>query len=238
MRRTLLTLMIGLGLWNAQAQDPILFEYDWMLVSVRVDGVNGVIPSNSEVNLVELSLGELAAPHDMLTSVCNVLIADNVQYPDIGEIVFSEMAQTLIECTIPSNDVFEGLYFSFFFNHADEVLNYGIGIIDAPEDGDVFDLKITSTSGDILTFLSKPLSLEEFQLNQLVIYPVPAADFLNILNPKGLALQAQIYSMDGRLISAGELTNDRLDISGLVSGVYFLELSSEEGQIVKRFVKN
>lgn len=240
MKKLFVALCLFLGFWNTQAQDPILFEFDWYLSVVRVDGTISTAPSNSEVEFVDLFLGELASPHDMLTNVCNVLVAD-AEYPEPGQVIFTNMAQTLIDCSIGSNSAFEGVYFDFFFSAFGEVLDYSVGIIDAPSDsasdGDLYWLAFFKDDGDFAEYFSKPLSTEEFQLSELFVYPNPAIEVLNVFNPREESLLANIYASDGRLLGSQTLLIDQLNISDLSSGVYFLELIGEQGRTVKRFVK-
>lgn len=236
MKKLLLVLWFLSVSINAQAQDPILFEYDWQLIEVRIDGASASPPSNDEVGLVYLYFGEFAAPNDILTEVCNVLIAD-ADFPNPEEVIFFNMAQTLIECTIPTNSIFENNYFNFFFEAIDEVLVYTIGILDDPPDGDLYNLVIENADGDYVSYFSSPLSTSEFDLNKTVLYPNPAASTLQWQLPIVEINKARIFSLDGRLLISEAVQDSQVNVAALPTGVYFLELSGPDGQVVKRFVK-
>ena len=71
----------------------------------------------------------------------------------------------------------------------------------------------------------------------LVLYPNPAKDLINIQLPAGFELiQKTLFDVNGRVINTGgnELF---LDISGVQNGIYFMKLETSEGIFVKRVVK-
>ena len=80
---------------------------------------------------------------------------------------------------------------------------------------------ITVTGDTVLgTF---DLSAENFTM-----HPNPATDTLNITLPKHVeALEYKIYTITGQII-VNETFEDRIDISSLVKGVYFLNISSTQ----------
>jgi PKD repeat protein len=85
------------------------------------------------------------------------------------------------------------------------------------------DIVITSTT-----------SVAEITTNNIVLYPNPANDYINI---KGLASQANyvIYDIAGAIIKQGSMTNGQTKIStfDIVSGTYFLQFQIENKSIVK-----
>lgn len=73
--------------------------------------------------------------------------------------------------------------------------------------------------------------------NQINIYPVPADNFLNIDLPENA--QFRIVSLDGRVITGFENSNEsnRLNISELKNGVYFVQILSSGKYYSKKFIK-
>ncbi|MDC7996525.1 T9SS type A sorting domain-containing protein [Gilvibacter sediminis] len=237
MKLKLLFFLGLMGLSQMQAQDPILFEYDWYLLSTRVDGETYFPPSNSEVNFVPFYLNDTADPSDMLTYVCNALVADSVTYTDPYDITFNSLAMTLIDCTIPENGIFEFNYFNFFFQNEGVSLEYAIGIIDFPADDELWTLTIYNDDGDYVDYLSKILSVDDFTLDAVSLYPVPAKETLYVTNPKGLELSIEVYDVTGKRIQSGRFTNNSFQIDELAAGVYFATLSDGQATTVKRFIK-
>ena len=234
MKLKLLFFLGLLGMSQMQAQDPILFEYDWFLLSVTNDGETFYTPSNTEVNLVPFHLNDTADPSDMLTYVCNALVADSVTHSEPSQITFNSLAMTLIDCTIPENDIFEFHYFNFFFESDGDALEYIISVIDDP---DGYALSIYKPDGDVVHYLSGILSVEDFTLDALSLYPVPAKETLYVTNPKGLELSIEVYDVTGKRIQTGRFTNNSFQIDELEAGVYFATLSDGQATTVKRFIK-
>ena len=76
----------------------------------------------------------------------------------------------------------------------------------------------------------------------LQIYPNPANDVLNVNLAHVNAASVAIYDIQGRMISRERTSNtgvQKLDISNLVKGLYFVVIENTEGQkMTKKFVKN
>ena len=69
------------------------------------------------------------------------------------------------------------------------------------------------------------------------LYPNPANDFVNVNLPSNLKLnQYKVYSTSGKVVLMGNNSNDnnRIDVSELQKGIYFIELTTNEGRISKR----
>ena len=77
---------------------------------------------------------------------------------------------------------------------------------------------------------------ETSSFNEVVVFPNPVADILNVSLPAGDPHRLQVYDSYGRLVE--ECYSDgQLDLSGLAAGVYFLVVRNEGGALVKRIVK-
>ena len=79
-------------------------------------------------------------------------------------------------------------------------------------------------------------------LSTIVIYPNPTVDIIYISNPQSLMLNSLlVYDTTGRLVQTSNLqsidTTSVLDVSRLPSATYMLIINSEDGQIVKQFIK-
>lgn len=104
----------------------------------------------------------------------------------------------------------------------------------------VFGFSIESGFGQALDFTLNlaTLSVNEFEINALTVYPNPAQDVLNI-DYKSELTGVKIYNLLGQeVINRSAATSQiKLDISGLTSGVYIVKLSTEEGEHSFRVVK-
>jgi hypothetical protein len=84
---------------------------------------------------------------------------------------------------------------------------------------------------------SNPTSLPEESLtNQIAIQPNPASTYVE-LNMNGLVVdRVEIFDVKGSLIQSFNNTADRLDVSKIENGIYFLRIHSIEGVISRKLV--
>lgn len=87
------------------------------------------------------------------------------------------------------------------------------------------------------------LSAENFEANQIAVYPNPSNGIFNIafgnLNPNKI----EVYDISGKLIlqkNQLEVSNNQtnIDLSNTSDGVYFVKISTENNTITKRIIKN
>ena len=95
--------------------------------------------------------------------------------------------------------------------------NYGWGIGDAGSD--------CSTA-----------SLEDKNKLNIIIYPNPGSDIINLKGNKG-TLFAIIYNMLGKKITELSVL-DKIDVSHLKNGIYFITLSDSKNSLTYKFIKN
>ncbi|WP_299780362.1 T9SS type A sorting domain-containing protein [uncultured Formosa sp.] len=93
---------------------------------------------------------------------------------------------------------------------------------------------------DYLTLTNETLSVSDNVFAAgLKVYPNPANSEINIKTENNIQIQSvQLYNVLGsKVLSTTELVNDRLDISGITSGIYILKVNGENnGSISKRIV--
>jgi hypothetical protein len=69
------------------------------------------------------------------------------------------------------------------------------------------------------------------------IYPNPATDVLNVTKVSDKATY-KIYSAAGQLVSSGVATNQKIDVSSLVKGVYVISISDKGSEVLNtKFIK-
>ena len=95
------------------------------------------------------------------------------------------------------------------------------------------------TAGSTIAKLHSPMIDASRLDDDVTIYPNPANDFLNIQVTDEEVEMIEIYSINGAVVK--RVTNDlelqRLDISDLESGMYFIMIQSEEEVVTHKFVK-
>ena len=69
--------------------------------------------------------------------------------------------------------------------------------------------------------------------NNVVIYPNPVRDFMNITNLESSNYIAKIVDMSGRVIKSFEMRNgqNQVDVASLKSGIYFISMNDMNGNV-------
>ncbi|GHC65673.1 T9SS type A sorting domain-containing protein [Ulvibacter litoralis] len=79
------------------------------------------------------------------------------------------------------------------------------------------------------------LSISEFTKDSIQVYPNPTSSVIYIHSKFPIFENFQIYSTTGKLIQEGTLDNisNKIDISKLIKGIYFLTINNETYKIIK-----
>lgn len=85
---------------------------------------------------------------------------------------------------------------------------------------------------------SNSLSVSSFKKENLVFYPNPSKNKIFIPLSKNNNLSYKVYSILGKEVYSGILTNDFLDISELTKGIYYVYLKNNSEEIKFKIIKN
>ncbi|HET8838749.1 MAG TPA: T9SS type A sorting domain-containing protein [Flavobacteriaceae bacterium] len=81
------------------------------------------------------------------------------------------------------------------------------------------------------------LGTTEFFAEKINVFPNPASDFVFIKSPYEIEA-VEIFTLNGEKLQNAFSEANRIDMRSLVSGIYFIKLSGENGsQVVKKIVK-
>ena len=70
------------------------------------------------------------------------------------------------------------------------------------------------------------------------IYPNPATDFLFInKNLSFFSYEYQLFNSIGKLVNSGKPENNKIDISKLNAGIYFMQIRTDKGNFGGKFIK-
>lgn len=114
--------------------------------------------------------------------------------------------------------------------------------------GQTIQLRMDSTTGvgqrgdvaiDNIMLSSEVLGIDELALETIQMYPNPMQDVLHIDSPSTVIQQVKIYDIRGRVVSGKIMNsqNSQMNVSALKPAVYFVEISTESGTMVKRMIK-
>jgi|SRR5690606_6199531 len=217
------------------AQDPVLFDTDWFLMELTVDGTNIQIPNTGEISSIPLNI-ELDY---IYTMACNSIESQLDEFSN-EHFIAQYFVMLPYNCGLPDTLIFEDAYYDGFFNWQvmDQTFNYVLEI--GPNDTRM--LTITNTEGDVAIYGNAALSIKNNMASQVSIYPNPAKENLLIDSKNKIgALKINIFSIAGKMLNT-QKTNingqTSIDVSGLKSGIYFLHIEDENGKKeVKKFIK-
>ncbi len=86
------------------------------------------------------------------------------------------------------------------------------------------------------------LSNDEFFSSKFNTYPNPANNTITISSSENILLsEVSITDINGRTVNSNKLNNlseAQINVSELTSGIYFINLTSDAGKAVKKFIKN
>jgi hypothetical protein len=82
-----------------------------------------------------------------------------------------------------------------------------------------------------------PTGIEANELQQIRVYPNPVSDFI-YLDGIEETKSINIYSVNGQLIKSIERIDQKIDVSDLKDGLYFISVLTTKGdQLSSRFIK-
>lgn len=138
---------------------------------------------------------------------------------------------TLGNCDTSEEISFENLFFPYV-----EANTYHTITLATIED--YMELKLENFLGYVAVYRNISLSILEESLPQVKIYPNPVSNKLHISHDNIEVLEIIIYDIYGKLIQREKIFNEPADVSKLIDGIYFLEVHSEKGKVIRKFIKN
>ena len=73
--------------------------------------------------------------------------------------------------------------------------------------------------------------------NNINIYPNPSNKFINISGIANNNCKFNIYDIFSRKVFSSKINNNKIDISRLQEGIYFIKIYTDKGIIIKKFIK-
>ncbi|KAA3622072.1 MAG: T9SS C-terminal target domain-containing protein [Flavobacterium sp.] len=227
-----------IGNYAKYSSAPIPFHLfdDWELEKLNISGTEHLLPVNGEEFTPFLFFAETYDPAVATftgDSGCNDF--DGLITYDVGNEQFTIDSNNIggNSCTEPQNNNFEMLFTDFLFGGLPATFDHSTTI----DEGLV--LELTKSNGDKAFFRRDYylLSAPVIESSQFSIYPNPASEILTI-SSEGIVVESlSVYSITGqRIIYTNDPTN-QIDVSSLSEGLYLLEITSENGRQVQKFIK-
>lgn len=145
-----------------------------------------------------------------------------------SDFIATAFTNTQDDCGVQIHNRFENDFFDF--------IGYG-GWYEINQDSQGLALTIQHPLMGYATFTDYPLSVSENNRTEFKIYPNPVSEALFITSEKALINKIAVYSITGEKVLETKFMDDSVDVSSLQQGMYFLEIISETGRSIQKFIK-
>ena len=216
------------------AQNPELFDNNWYLEKFVIDNVD--IPQTNQSDFYHFINFQDTNEDIQLSSyycqihlyfVCSTITDTNFAYNEIisPQVYCEEFNVEDIYMRNINND---------FYITDNNTFNYVVNDI-----AGVNQLIITNSLNNQAIYYNVNLSTEGVIANKsLEIYPNPVEDVINI-NIKIDIDNINLYGIDGKWIQSFENNSEnKIDVSGLKAGIYFIEIRTADKLQRQKFIKN
>jgi arylsulfatase A-like enzyme len=84
------------------------------------------------------------------------------------------------------------------------------------------------------TACERAVNVEEMDREDVIIYPVPVRDRLNIAGTTGAPVQYSVHAMDGKAVEQGSTSNSYVELNDLPAGTYVLGWNGQHVRFTKQ----
>ena len=95
------------------------------------------------------------------------------------------------------------------------------------------------TSDPSATITLTTVGINDYELNNVVVYPNPTTGMIQIQNSESRIQNVEVYDAYGKLLNVVNVNDNTaaLDLSGYAAGTYFVKIMTENGMVTKRIVR-
>jgi hypothetical protein len=115
-----------------------------------------------------------------------------------------------------------------------------VAVFAADINGDGFVDAISASSWDdkVAWYSNGVLGIENYELNEISLYPIPFNNILSIENSNHLDIKRiSIFDSQGRLIFKATQAISEIDMSHFSAGIFFVTIETENSQLTKKVIK-
>ena len=218
------------------AQDSRLFENNWYLSDLIIDGIHHTPPKNREIPFVRV---EFIETDEFRTGMCESGALGQIIYNGNTAFTFNDLAFLGGGCyeNSPFNENFNGLFVAYWSQTLENTYLYSF-----TENGNNKTLTIVNSNGDKTIYGNELLSINDFKNDEFSIFPTSVEDIICIIKKKNRTLnKIMIFDIKGKLIQINEQIDSdiiTINIQTLRKGIYFISLENEAKQIIStKFIK-
>ena len=214
------------------AQDSRLFENQWYLTNLIVNGNNNIPP----FNYMGILFNQQNSGIDISDGCNSFFGSSNFPVNNTTDFSFTAYGQTFLECM--DRIAFEQLYFGFFLENSTLTNNFTYSI---SESENVKTLIINSMLNNQAIYSTQMLSIIQYQKLDFRLTPNPVVDHINIKFDKQTIenTKIEIYNSLGKLCKTLDTNGNQetINIENLLSGIYLVTVKNERETITKKFIK-
>lgn len=201
----------------------------WYLQYLVIDGNSYTPPINQELPYVELFFQENNLFKTYTCGQAAGLRGLSDFYFDSFHFFIYEMEQEAIDCEDPNNQVFQNLYFDFFWNNYLNEFTYTYESSGGEETFIIYDIE-----GNEAVYAKQPLSLDDISETAVLIYPNPSDGIITIANLNHDLLYYEVYDNKGQVVTKGDSSGSpiTIDLSNNQDGIYFVKLQDTQSNNV------
>jgi len=114
---------------------------------------------------------------------------------------------------------------------------YGLNDVITNNASIYFDSNAAITTNTVTTVVVESLGVNSNELGNIVLYPNPVNDRLNIATNEGTVLSSTIMDINGRSINRVMGNHNSIDTGGLTTGLYFVTITTDKGSSTYKIMK-
>ncbi|GHC42966.1 T9SS type A sorting domain-containing protein [Ulvibacter litoralis] len=215
------------------AQDPNLYR-TWHLYELAAD-----LSPSEYVSNVQPSIHPYLTIHPDLSfegyGACNNFMGQFTYTIISGEETLTPtfFDATLNSCNYQSHTNFESLFFGYVSATSNQYITL---YYDA--NTSIGTLNLEFAPGFYAAYGTEALSVSDQNAVEFTVFPNPASEQL-VITSENLQIETiTIYEVSGKIVTQFKTVEGSVDVSSLSEGVYFIEINSEEGKHIKKFIKD
>lgn len=221
---------------NSQNHLDLLRANPWHLDKIIINNVDYFPPNVEPVGFNDHYFTDDIYPY-FVTGYCDGV---KVRMGNAGECCYFTLADNDLEfypspCNLQESIEFNTKYFSIYFqnNNPPSLPKHPFTYF-MNQNGQIKTLIIRNNINDSASYSYDPLAINDLNLSSFSIYPNPTKNILNIQSKTSVE-NLKIYNTQGVLIK--EFFSNEIDVSGLISGMYFIKVAINGNIGTKKFIK-
>ncbi|GGB66148.1 hypothetical protein GCM10007424_02630 [Flavobacterium suaedae] len=169
----------------------------------------------------------LSPPDDTVTATLDITVGTAIgseNQTNILQTITTSVEDTYTERTVYFTPTESGIYYFGFHNNS-PIASYPASLL-----------------LDNISLMDTPAGTANIENSQFTVFPNPANNVVNIVNANNILVNAvEVVDLNGRTVKSVKfdgVSEAQINISELSSGVYMMNINTDNGSVIKKIVKN